>query len=306
MDPLTHSLVGGLAAKTMNVPRRRFWIMLLLGMAPDLDVLANGLGGWAHLFHHRGFSHSMLGVVLQTGFYAWALRRLDPGPFRQRAFAYVLPIGLHVLCDALTGYGVPLFSPFGLEEFSVDLVVNLSVIPWVFMVPAFLLMARGRLQERTGVRWMLVAWAVYFGLSAAGKVTAGLMASAHATHYDTVPSVYNPFQWRVIASEPALHVYRDWEVNLLTGTVSLNREFPMPNGDFPVQASMMSADVKEFLDDTRWPVVRYRQSDDGWRVEWGSLLFSVRGAARGKLDVALTDAGDVISANRSIRFWDPL
>jgi len=61
MDPLSHALMGGLAAKTLDVPQRRFWVMVGLSGIMDLDVVANYLGSWASLFQHRGMTHSLLG-----------------------------------------------------------------------------------------------------------------------------------------------------------------------------------------------------------------------------------------------------
>src|SRR5690242_11931545 len=109
MDPLTHCLLGGMAAKTVGGSRRRFWIMVFLGAAPDLDVLASGLGSWAFALQHRGISHSLVGVFLQAVFYAWAFKSFDRGLFWRRAGHYSLPLALHVACDYLTSFGVPLF-----------------------------------------------------------------------------------------------------------------------------------------------------------------------------------------------------
>src|SRR5688572_27879989 len=105
MDPLTHVLMGGLAAKTLKVSPRRFWIMSLLGMAPDIDVLANGLGSWAFAIQHRGITHSFIGLIIQTFFYATVLGRYDKGIFRTRAWHYFFPLFFHLTCDFLTEYG---------------------------------------------------------------------------------------------------------------------------------------------------------------------------------------------------------
>jgi hypothetical protein len=98
MDPITHSLVGGLAAKTVGTTKRRFWVMMFLGTAPDLDVLFNGLGSWAFWLQHRGISHSILGIVVQTLLYAWIFQKWDVGSYRQRAWHYFLPLFLHSFC----------------------------------------------------------------------------------------------------------------------------------------------------------------------------------------------------------------
>src|SRR4051794_30138701 len=101
MDPLTHALVGGMVAKTTGGPRRRFWILMLLGEVPDLDILAAPLGPWAFWLQHRGISHSLIGFVVEALFFAWAFRKWDPGAYWHRAALYSLPLFLHGFCDYL-------------------------------------------------------------------------------------------------------------------------------------------------------------------------------------------------------------
>src|SRR5438045_5911258 len=98
--------------------------MTLAAEAPDLDVISR-LGGTVNVFaHHRGFTHSFLGVPLVAavvvGFVAliWRLRgrrTRDPNlPTRWGLlFAYACIAGLsHILLDFTNSYGVRPFWPF--------------------------------------------------------------------------------------------------------------------------------------------------------------------------------------------------
>src|ERR1051326_1285203 len=175
MDPLSHALIGGLSAKSMRVSKRRFWVMTLLGMAPDLDVLGNFLPGWAMAFQHRGITHSVVGLILQALFYAWILQRWDVGPFKERLFHYAIPIGAHILADLLTPYGVPLLAPFNFREFSFDLLSSLNLIPLVLMgVGLWWLHRRDRHGWRE-TRFLWVMWALYLVVSVTEKTYAAFI-----------------------------------------------------------------------------------------------------------------------------------
>ncbi len=162
MDPLTHSLVGGMAAKTVGTTKRRFWIMMFLGAAPDLDVVFNVFGGWAFWLQHRGISHSILGVVAQALFYSLVFQKWDKGSFAERAWHYSLPLFFHSVCDYLTSFGVPLLSPFSFQEYSADLMGGLALLPILFMSVGLV-----RIYQKGSFGWsatrpLWMGWLLYF------------------------------------------------------------------------------------------------------------------------------------------------
>src|SRR5690242_4025631 len=117
MDPLSHALIGGLTAKTAGTSKRRFWLMALIAMAPDLDIFASHLGSWAANFQHRGLTHSFVGVAVMSVLFSLILGRWDEGPFAQRASHYSLSMLSHLASDAITNFGVPLLAPFTYRGF---------------------------------------------------------------------------------------------------------------------------------------------------------------------------------------------
>jgi membrane-bound metal-dependent hydrolase YbcI (DUF457 family) len=304
MDPLTHALVGGMVAKSVGTSRRRFWFMMFLGEAPDLDFLLSGLGGWAAIFHHRGVTHSLFGIVIQTVLYAALFARWDRGSFRVRALQYSIPLILHVFCDYLTSFGVPLLSPFSFRDFSADLVTGLNVIPAACMLIG---LAWVHYQDKLGwraTRPMWAVWALYLFLSMSGKAYADKCVAC--PHPATVlPTMYNPLAWRAVYADPTTHTYHEDVVDLWNGHKTSEAPLPMPNGDFPVQASMKSSGVQSFLRDNRWPLVRVHQNHSGWTVQWGNLLFSHNGLVRGKVEVEISSDGSVLSERRIFNFWNP-
>src|ERR1700723_951892 len=109
--------------------------LTLSAEAPDLDVIAGIVRGPAFGFaHHRGFTHSFLGVLLDAlvvlGFVylVWRLRRRklsDPNlpPRWGLLYLYACLAGLsHILLDFTNNYGVRPFWPFSEKWYSWDIV----------------------------------------------------------------------------------------------------------------------------------------------------------------------------------------
>jgi membrane-bound metal-dependent hydrolase YbcI (DUF457 family) len=304
MDPLTHSLIGGLAGQTAGVSRRRFWIMFALGSMMDLDILANSLGNWSVLFQHRGISHSIFGVLVQMFFFAWVLKRIDPGPYRERAWHYSLPLGLHLLCDYLTSFGIPLFSPFYLQNFSLGIIGCVNILP---MAIAGATLGTMYLRNQTGWKVAGVAWAtwgIYLSFVSVGKIYATSIA-AECAPMTPVPSLMNPFRWQAIGEDTQSHIYRQYSIDLLRRQTTRLQDIPMPNGDFPVKASMASSSVRKYIKENPWPVVRMQKTRDGWEVEWGRIMFSTRGLVRGNILIELDESGKITGEKKVVSFWDP-
>ena len=305
MDPLTHSLVAAVAAKSVGAPPRRFWMMVLLGGISDLDVVFNAFGSWAHLFQHRGLTHSLVGVAVQTFVYAALFARWDAGPYGRRAFHYGIALALHVVVDGLTSYGVPLFSPFNLVPVSADLMVSLGLIPIAFMLAGLGWMRRS---GRTGWRaaapiW--VAWGVYFVIASSTKIYASRLAPEGLRAWTAIPTVANPFEWTGVAKD-GRGAYKTYTVDVLSGLAEAGPAIPAPGKEFPIQASLSSFVVRDHVERERWPVARVRpDGPSAWRVEWGNLLFSTRGLVRGKVSVRVSADGAVSDERRIHSFWNP-
>jgi len=305
MDPLTHCLVGGMAAKTLGTSKRRFWIMCLLGSIPDLDVVFNGLStNWAWIVQHRGISHSLIGIALQAAFFAWALGRWDKGPFRERAWQYSLPIIGHVLCDYLTAFGVPLLSPFAVKEYSADLMVGLTLIPMFIMSVGLTWVHLKGERGWRGTRPVWIGWALYMCMAVSGKAYASKLVDVPGAI--TLPSTGNPFTWSVVCPDADGKIYKRYELDLFRGRRFARAAVAMPGEELPIRASLNSVDVQQFLQSNRWPVARaIPVATGGWDVEWGNLLFSTRGMVRGKIRVRVEADGTVLEGQRIFSFWNP-
>ncbi|HEY0004555.1 MAG TPA: metal-dependent hydrolase [Pyrinomonadaceae bacterium] len=165
MDNLTHSLVG-LAAAKAGIER---WspaattLCVLAANVPDADVLARLGGRWFALQHHRGITHSIVGmltlaILVPLLFYLGDLvyARLRRRAVRVRPggllLASLIVTATHPLMDWTNNYGLRPFLPWSARWYYGDLVF--IVDPWLWLTlggAVFLLAAK--------TRWRRAFWA---------------------------------------------------------------------------------------------------------------------------------------------------
>src|SRR3954447_20854460 len=143
MDNLTHSLIGLMGAKA-GLER---WTngataaCILAANLPDIDILGAAWGPWFSLEHHRGITHSILGVavlpVLLTG--ALYLGHRLFSRYRERdsgvKFVPLLAVCLimsatHPILDWTNNYGIRPFLPWIGTWYYGDLVFVID--PWIW------------------------------------------------------------------------------------------------------------------------------------------------------------------------------
>lgn len=203
MDNLTHTLAGVLigeavsrwapAAPTGLPPRWRHGLVVVLaavsGNLPDADLAYTLAAGTklAYLSQHRGYTHTLVGVVVTAGLVLLALelfmrwRRLQPAPADRVAIGAAVGLSLvvHLALDFTNSYGVHPFWPVHNHWAYGDAVFIIEPLLWTCAAPLLFLL-RTRL-----ARWLLglvlaAALALSFGtpwiLAASGAVLAVLMA----------------------------------------------------------------------------------------------------------------------------------
>src|SRR5215813_7544606 len=127
--------------------------MTLAAEAPDLDVLNSFKGPVYGFAHHRGFTHSFLGLILVaavvTGvmYLIWRLRGrktnipdLPPRWGLLFLFAYIAGLS-HILLDFTNNYGVRPFWPFWHKWYSWDIVFIVEPALYIFLLSALVIPA---------------------------------------------------------------------------------------------------------------------------------------------------------------------
>ncbi len=148
MEPVTHFLTGaclgraGLNRKTALATAT----VTLAAEAPDLDILGRVRGPAFAFAHHRGFTHSFLGLILVSAvvvgfvYLIWRLRGrkindLHLPPRWGLLFAYAYLAGLtHILLDFSNNYGVRPFWPFSEKWYSWDIVFIFEPVLFAFLL----------------------------------------------------------------------------------------------------------------------------------------------------------------------------
>ena len=167
MEPVTHFLTGaclgraGFNRKTALATAT----MTLAAEAPDLDVFSRFKGTVFGFAHHRGFTHSFLGLflisALVVGFIhlVWRIsgRRVNDRSLPPRwglLFLYAYIAGLsHILLDFTNNYGVRPFWPFSERWYSWDIVFIVEPVLLLLLVGGLVLPSLGSLiNDEIGVR----------------------------------------------------------------------------------------------------------------------------------------------------------
>ncbi|HXY49667.1 MAG TPA: metal-dependent hydrolase [Terriglobales bacterium] len=227
MEPITHFLTGacmgraGLNRKTALATAT----VTLAAEAPDLDVLGRLHGPVFGFEHHRGFTHSFLGLVLVaalvTGlmYSVWRLRgrriknpHLPPRWGLLFGFAYLAGLS-HLLLDFTNNYGVRPFWPLSEMWYSWDIVFIVEpVLPALLLLglvlPGFFSLIRSEIGDRQrGPRGRLAAWLALSGMvllwavrhyehrRAVAALDSRTYEGAEPLRVSAYPSWNNPFRW---------------------------------------------------------------------------------------------------------------
>jgi len=161
MDNLTHSLVGLTAAKAglEKLSPGATALCLLAANAPDVDVAVLIFRDrWAYLHHHRGLTHSIIGVcvlalALPLVFYLADLliarirHRQPTVRFKGLLLASALTMATHPILDWTNNYGMRFLLPWNPRWFYGDFLFVIDPVFWLVLGgSAFLLTSNSRKQ----------------------------------------------------------------------------------------------------------------------------------------------------------------
>ena len=153
MEPITHFLTGAVLARAGFNRKTALATatMALAAEAPDLDIVWGFKGPVYGFAHHRGFTHSFLGLILVsaaiTGFmyFVWLLRGrktnipdLPPRWGLLFLFAYIAGLS-HILLDFTNNYGVRPFWPFFEKWYSWDIVFIFEPALYIILITGLVL-----------------------------------------------------------------------------------------------------------------------------------------------------------------------
>jgi inner membrane protein len=227
MEPLTHMLTGaclsraGLNRKTGLATLT----MVIATEAPDLDVVAYFGGPVAGLEHHRGITHSLVGVPMMAVLvlalvyslyraWPWLRARVKVPPNWRLLFGYACMGGLvHLFQDFTNNYGVRPFAPFSEKWYSWDLVFIIDPIMLMALIlglvtPGFFALiseevgaAKTKFRGRGGAIFalscllLLILLRNFEHVRAVTALRSLTYGGEEALRASAFPTALNPFSW---------------------------------------------------------------------------------------------------------------
>lgn len=226
MEPLTHFLTGACISRAgLNRKTALATVTLVLAAeAPDLDVLGYLHGQVYGFAHHRGITHTLVGVPMMAALVivvVWAVhslrhwRRKPANPPRWGLLFWFACIGglSHILLDFTNNYGVRPFSPFYPRWYSWDIVFIIEPVLWAILLAGLVLPAlfaliheeigvkkgrrRGRVGALLALAGMLAVWGIrdFEHRHALAAMQARLYDGVVPVRMSAYPYPANPFKW---------------------------------------------------------------------------------------------------------------
>jgi len=282
-------------------------VLTLAAEAPDLDILSRFRGPAFGFAHHRGFTHSFLGVpidaavVLGFVYLIWLLRGRklkDPNlpPRWGLLFFYACLAGLsHILLDFTNNYGVRPFWPFSEKWYSWDIVfifepIMFSILLLGLIVPALFSLIdkevgarnfqpRGRIAATLALCGVVLMWGVrdFEHRRAVNALAARTYQNAEPIRVSAYPALTDPFQWYGVVETPEFFALAP--VNTLAGEVDPDGKLKIrykPEETAVTLAAKKSYLGRVYLDWAQYPITEAEALPPpagGYTVDFQDLRF---------------------------------
>jgi len=298
LESITHVLTGAVLARAGFNRKSALATatMTLAAVAPDLDMLGAFKGPVFAFAHHRGFTHSFLGLVLVSAvvvgfiYCVWRFRgrktnipHLPPRWGLLFLFAYIAGAS-HILLDFTNSYGVRPFWPFWEKWYSWDIVFIVEPALYLLLLGALLaplLYSRGKPIPH-GRQEAIIALIAIVGLYAfRDHEHRKALASIKSMHFDLVapdrvsayPYFWNVFRWYAVAETSDFFATSDLDSR--TGKLDLRElRFYHKQPDSPVTVAAKSSYAgRVYLDWAQYPWTSHSNSGDNTLVHFTDLRF---------------------------------
>lgn len=303
MEPVTHFLTGAALGRSgFNRKTALATVtMVLAAEAADIDVLWYFKGSVEGFTHHRGITHTFIGVPLVAALViavVWLVRKLwhrvlppmkrPEMPVRWGLlYLYACIAGLvHILLDFTNNYGVRPFFPFNPKWYAWDIVFIYEpvilfllicglVLPYLFGLINSEIGARQKgPRGRTGAIVALIGIVILWGVRdyehrRALKTLDSFTYEGHtATRVSAFPQPMNPFRWYGVVETPEL--YQSMMVDSLTPEIDPQRRAITyyKGEDTPVSRAAKTTRLgRVYLDWARYPTLEVQKNDQPERYD---------------------------------------
>jgi len=297
MEPITHLMTGACLARA-GFNRKAAYAtvaMTLAAEAPDLDTLWSIDGPIASFQHHRGWTHTFLGLPLEAAvlvgaiwlIHRWRTGRTKPGkppraPIRWGLLYCFSLIALlsHLLLDWTNNYGVRPFFPFNPRWYAGSFVFIFEPVLFLFLLAALVAPSLfGLINSEVGARrpafrgqnWAIAALLATLALwtgrfvehqKALQLAQTGDYNGAPVLRVTADPYPVNPFTWQTVVETPQL--YQISSANTFNNTIGANDQAQViykPPTTLATLVAKRSWLGEVYLDWSQWPVVAQTDTD---------------------------------------------
>jgi inner membrane protein len=303
LEPITHFLTGAVLGRSGFNRKTALATatMTLAAEAPDLDIFWRFKGPVYYFAHHRGFTHSFLGLLLMSAltiavvYLVWLLRGrktnipdLPPRWGRLFLLAYIAGLS-HILLDFTNNYGVRPFWPLSEKSYSWDIVFIVEPALYVFLIVGLVLPAifprrqrlpRGQVAAVVALLCVAVLYVVrdYEHRAAVHMVRAVEFENKSLPQKPVRASVY-PYPWSIthwytVAEMPGFFASTD--VDSRTGLLNhdLIEYYPKPPETPITRVAKQSYLGRVYLEWAQYPLVTEATSGQNTSVHFKDLRFA--------------------------------
>lgn len=340
LEPVTHFLTGACMGRA-GLNRKSALATLTLTLAaeaPDLDILGRLRGPAFGFAHHRGFTHSFLGVpidaIVVVGFVylVWRMRGRkvsNPNlpPRWGVLFLFACLAGLsHILLDFTNAYGVRPFWPFSERWYSWDIVFIFEPIMFTclllgLIVPSLFALIdnevgvlqrapRGRIAATLALVAVVSLWLVrdYEHRRAINALQSRTYNNAEPVSVSAYPALASPFHWYGVVETSNFFVFAP--VNSLGPQVTPGIDddkllvIYKPEETPITLAAKRSYLGRVYLDWAAYPITQTEPLDSGYIVDFQDLRYaelpSLLSRARGGHDEVSKPLGAGVRLDRDL------
>jgi len=285
--------------------------MVLAAEAADIDILWGFKSGTADLQHHRGITHSFVGVpfvaagvlalvyvihrIGQRRVAAANARGKPPVHWKYLYFCALLAALSHVPLDYSTAYGIRFLEPFNYRWYTWDIVYIVDPVIWVVLIAGLVMPAlfalineeigvrskgpRGRVGAIVALLCLLLIWGFrdYQHRRAINALDSFTYRGATPERVAAYPYMINPFRWHGVVE--TADFFETVPVNSLGPEIddSSARLFYKPEEADVLTAAKSTYFGRVYLDWAVFPFVRQQKLEGetrGYFVNFQDLRYT--------------------------------
>lgn len=305
MDPLTHFLVGGAigalkgGAGGAALKSSVYWGTALGAVAPDSDIVTRIFGdSLTYLEHHRGASHSPVGLLILAAAFAGIVAAIVPGVGWLQVFPWSLAGAIsHVALDMLNSYGTRALWPWSRARLAFDIlmIVDLPILGALLAALGLNGARPGSTQVVFGLTLALIAIYIMTRVAIHHRLLNFVkkdLAYLSPVRLNVLPGIFGLNRWAFVAETSEGFVLGAVTWRPLRAEIFERRT---KNRNRAVEAAARSRAGRIFLDFARYPYAEVTARDGGYLVRWTDLRYRYRGRDQFRVTVALDEELRVVS-----------